>query len=210
MVPFTTEELVAAYKRALNDSAILFSAPADADFLRHLRIAARAISAGKRTRTLPGTLALQADIGEYDAPADLVEVKVGSWGARERNASPWTQPRDPLPTIRTFVSEGTTRKILLQPAPTQAQITAWGSSYPYYYLASHLVPDAGDSTITEREIDLLLLRASVEAMRELAIRNHSKPVTLGRGDGAGAGASPRNSTPAALYQALLQEFHATP
>lgn len=208
--PYTTEELVTLHKRGLMDAASLFLTPLDADFIRHLRIAARDLSTGKRTRTRIGTLTLVAGTSLYPAPADLLQVKVSPWGVDQVATQPWNVPRNPLPALRTTVDTAGADQLQLLPAPCQAQITAFGSDYPYYYLTTHLVPDAGNSTITDRELDLLLLRAKVEAMRELAIRNHNKPVTLRAGQGMGDASQARNASAPALYDVFLREYRETP
>lgn len=205
--PYTTEELVGLHKRSLLDAAALFNAANDADFIRQLRIAAREISRGKRTRTLLGTLALVSGQALYAAPVDMLEVKVGDWGVAQQHTDPWNQPRAALPSLRRTESpDDGSIQILLSPMPSDAQIAAYGSSYGFYYLATHLVPDTGASTITDRELDLLLLRAKVEAMRELSIRNHNKPVTLRAGSGMGDAVMAKNMTPPALYDAFLKEY----
>lgn len=210
--PYTTDELVAAHKAALMDTVKLFqdaTAPTDVSFIRQLRIAARAISICKRPRTLLASLALVADQSTYPAPADLIAVKVSDWGTARQHREPWNLPRDPLPSIRRLESAATA-VLQLTPAPSADQIAAYGAAYTLYYLASHQIPDAGDTTITERDVDLLLLRAKVEAMRELAIRNHNKPVSLREGGGLGGsagGSQSRNATAPALYDAFLREFN---
>lgn len=209
--PFTTEELIETHKAALLDAVRLFQNGNDADdsaFLRHLRIASRAISVCKRPRTLLASLALVADQAIYDAPADLIDVKVSDWGTAQLHRDPWNMPRSPLPAVRRVEMDGVV-KLQLLPSPSAAQIAAYGATYNLFYQASHQLPDTGDTTITAREVDLLLLRAKVEAMRELAIRNHSKPVTLRAGDGAG-GSQARNASAPALYEAFLREFNEAP
>lgn len=206
--PFTTEELIEAHKAALNDAAQLFqdgNAADDSGFLRHLRVAARAISERKRPRTMVASLALVAGQALYPAPEDLVDVKVGDWGVAEQHRDPWRYPRDPLPSVRRVEHAGEIQ-LQLSPAPTSEQINAFGTTYRLYYQAAHLVPDAGDTTITAREVDLLLLRALVEAMRELAVRNHNKPITLRGGSGGPTAAQTRNANAPALYEAFRREF----
>lgn len=208
--PYTTAELVVLHKRGLMDAASLFPAANDADLLRHLRVAARELSAGKRTRTKLGTLTLVAGTSQYPAPADLLRAKVSPWGVDQVTAQPWNAPRTPLPALRTAVDADGSEQLHLRPPPCAAQIAAFGSDYPYYYLTSHLVPDTGNSTITDRELDLLLLRAKVEAMRELAIRNHNKPVSLRAGQGMGDASQARNASAPALYDAFLREYNQAP
>lgn len=204
-MPYTTAELISLHKASLLDAAGLFIAPADADFLRHLRIACRAVAMDKRPRTLAGSLSLSGGAGEYPAPADMVLAKGSPWGVAQMQTTPWCAPRAPLPTLRSI--DGPAGKLLhLVPAPTTEQIAAFGSTYPFYYFASHTLPaDVEQSTtVTDLELDLVLLRAKVEALRELTIRNHNKPVTLRAGQGSES--QPRNMTAAALYQSFLQEY----
>lgn len=190
------------------DSASAF-ADDGSDFLRHLRAAGREVGRGKRTRTRMGELALQCGVGRYPAPDDLLEVKVGTWGTAEQLSRPWDGPRLPPPSLRRLELDGV-QQLVLSPAPVEVQLRAYGSRYQYYYLAAWEIPDAGGSTVTDRELDLILLWAKVEAMRELAMRNHNKPVTLRGGQGLPGMSPAANSTPAALYAHFLREFQERP
>ncbi len=203
---YRTEELVGLHKRSLLDAASFFDAPADADFIRHLRIAGRALAVdNKRPRTLADSITLSAGVPQYPAPDNLVQVKTSGWGVAETQAAPWNVPRTPLPILRLLYDDAGNRLVSLSPAPTADQLAAFGASYPYYYTGAHDLPDNGDSSVTDDELDLLLLRAKVEALRELSIRNHSKPVTMHGGSGEGIA---RNQTAASLYAAFLQEYQA--
>ena len=197
-------ELVADYKASLQDAASVFTAAADADFIRHLRTAASVLARTKRTRTLTATLTLVADQAEYtDVPEDLIAPKVSAWGST--NVAVWDQPPGPLPSLYLGESAGVPVLRLLPP-PTAAQIRCLGASYVYYYLAEHTLSEvAADSTIQARDRDLIILRAQAEAMREMAFRNIHKPMTLRT---AGAGSAPRTDAPSALYRALLDEYEA--
>jgi hypothetical protein len=207
--PYTTEELVALHKRSLLDAASAFDAPDDADFIRHLSTAARAVAQDKRTRTQLGVVVLVAGTALYPVPDGLLQTKTSPWGVDLQLAQPWCAPRAPLPSLRVVERDGV-QWLMLHPAPSALQISAFGADYPYYYLAAHRVPASGPGTVTDRELDLVLLRAKVEALRELAIRNNNKPVTL-RGGTGGAGTSPgANTTPAALYERFLREYQETP
>lgn len=207
MPRIATSELIALHKRSLMDMAAMFTEADDADFLRHLQIAAREISKCKRTRTLVATLALSAGVAEYAAPADMVRVKASPWGVTEQNRDPWGAPREPLPRLDQVDAPEGGYLIRLNPAPTAAQLRAFGAEMPIYYLAHHAVPASGTGTITEREVDLLLLRAKVEALREASIRNANKPVTLRAGQGMGDAVMSKNTTPPALYEQFLREYN---
>lgn len=197
-------DLVADLKTSLNDAADVFVAANDADFKRH--IANAALDFGRlRRRTLIGTLTLAADQRNYTAPAGLIWPKYPIWGVVEKSrTNPWemTWP-GPLPRLHLMEDATNGRELHLDPPPTAAQIAAFGATYRYYYYAGHTIgADAAQTTVHVSDRDLLLLRAAAEAMRELAYRNSKKPVQLRDG----LGSAPRNSTPAALADWLMQEF----
>jgi len=191
------------YKAALHDAASVFKgtqADPDADFKRHLQTAARALGRdGKRSATQLGTLTLLAGQATYtDVPADLVAPKVSDWGVGEQPA--WMIPPGALPVMRLATQDGAP-VLVLRPAPSAAQIAAFGAAYRYYYLAAPVL-DADASTVADADRDLLVLRAMVEAARELVNRNLHKPVAMQ----PGSGSYPSNQTPAGWYQMLLDEY----
>lgn len=202
----TLDSLLPDYTASLNDARLVFGEDASpeqaAALTRHLRTAAAALSAGKRPRTCMGSLTLVADQASYDAvPEDLLLPKVATWGVS--TLMPWQLPPGPLPIITLAEFDGVPM-LVLNPAPSACQIAAFGSAYAYYYFGTHqITADAGTSTVQEKDRNLLILRAQVEAMRETAMRNAHKPVTL---RDAGGGMT-RNMTPAALYEKLLAEFN---
>lgn len=205
----TLASLLPDFRASLNDARKVFGEDGtpeqEANLSRHLRAAAVALATGKRPRTRQGTIELVAGVARYTTglPADLLIPKVGLWGS-EYLAEPWCGPRGPLPTLSLAdADEDGLQALVLTPAPTAAQIAAYGSAYTFYYFASHQITDAeATSTLQERDRALVILRAQVEAMRETAMRNAHKPVTLREG-GGGVG---RNTTPAALYERLLAEY----
>lgn len=208
MPAYTTEQLVEQHKASLLDAAEQFIEPNDAAFKRHLAIAGREIALRKRPRTLAAALPLVAGTATYAAPTDLLDVKVADWGMA-RNARPWDYPRGPLPLLSLWQPDPAAAAVLrLSPPPCQGQIDAYGASMPFYYLGAHSIPDTGATSITDREINVLLLRAKVEAMRELAIRASMKPVTLRMGQGMGDAVMSKNMTPPALYEQFLKEYEA--
>lgn len=198
-------DLIADLKASLQDSAKVFTAAADADFVRHLEAAAQAFST-KRPRTILASLTLTADTAEYPAPDDFMAFKASLWGTTPvRRSKPWEKSwPGPLPRVR-FVEVGAgSYQLSLEPSPSAAQIAALGADFRYYYFARHVLDDTLESLTTIRpgERGLLLLRAQAEAMRELAMRNITKPVQMR--DGVTSG--PRNGTPAALFAVLHDEF----
>lgn len=196
-------DLVASLKDSLHDAASVFTAAADADFIRLLDIAA--LDFGRvRPRRLAGQLTVVAGKAEYFAPAGMTACLGERWGVGVI-ANPWDACYPgPNPRV-TLVESAGVRSLMLEPAPTALQISLYGSVFPFYYLAAHQIgAAAADTTLNAGERGLLLLRAQAEAMRELAIRNVGKPVQM-RDGFTGA---PRNGTPAALYRSLLDEFEA--
>ncbi len=197
-------DLVTDLKASLNDAASTFNAANDADFNRHLDMAAMDLGRVRR-RTLAGTITLQADVSEYDAPTDMLMPKMASWGANEKAAAkPWDASYPGrLPRMSMFGDPGASQ-IILSPAPTQNQISLLGSSYRFFYFAGHVIGDGQNTQTTVREGDrgLLLLRAQAEAMKELSMRGSKKPVQLRDG----MNSAPKNGTPAALFEQLMREF----
>jgi len=197
-------DLVADLKAMLKDAAEKFTAASDADFKRHLDIAALDMDR-VRPRRLNGELTLTADQPNYTAPADLLHIGYPLWGAAEKAArQPWDGNwPGRLPRI-TIIENGGTRELWLDPPPTAAQITDLGATYPFTYFAAHVVDaNAANTTIRPGDRALLLIRAAAEALQELAHHSVVKPVQLGN---AGVGSMPKNGTPGALAEKLLELF----
>ncbi|MCW8830667.1 MAG: hypothetical protein OQK32_04000 [Gammaproteobacteria bacterium] len=197
-------DLIADLKGILNDAQDKFKAADDADFIRHLDVAARDMGRVRR-RTRIGTIVLVADQPNYAAPADILFPKYPIWGLQQRNnRKPW-QSNYPgrAPTMQLIDGESS-EEIYLQPAPSAAAITDLGSEFKYYYFAFHTIGDAAeDTTIKLADRDLLLLRATAQAMTELAHHNVTKPIKMG---GQGIGLMPKNGTPSALAKDLMDLF----
>jgi len=199
-------DLVADLKATLGDAAKTFSTAADGDFKRHLAHSAEDF-ARVRPYVRSATLTLVAGQDVYSAPADLVRVHRIRWGDPERRSrKPWDGALWPGPAPRvTPVGAGPAREFLLDPAPTAAQIDSLGATFPYEYVAAHVIGAAAtDTTVEAHDRALLLLRSQAEAMKELATRNMQKPVQLRDG----VSGVPRNGTPAALYDQLMERFEA--
>lgn len=196
-------DLVADLKASLQDASKVFTAANDSDFERHLSASALDMSS-KRPRTLLGTVTLIADQFNYAAPADLLSYKSDLWGIPASRIQPWeTTHPGRLPDVRLAVS-GSTRELHFMPAPTSFQIGVLGAAFKFYYFAAHSIgATAADTTIQAGDRGLLLLRAQAEAMKELAMRNITKPVQMR--DGLSQG--PRNGTPTALFDILMKQFN---
>lgn len=193
--------LVGQLKASLGDAAERFAGEAaDAAFERHVSRAA--LDFGRvRPVTLVGTLPLVAGQAMYSAPADFVRFKLALWGhAEQRRPKPWERNwPGPFP-----VAEALGGGVLcLSPAPTALQITVLGADYSFLYFAGLAAgATAETSTVTEADCGLLILRAQAEAMRELAMRESVRPVSMRDGFSGQA----RNGTPAGLAHAFLAEF----
>lgn len=213
-MPLTLASLLPDYKAALHDAASVFKgtpagtdpiadpADPDADFKRHLLTAVRAIGIdGKRSCTRLGTLSLIAGQAVYTTvPDDILVPKASDWGIG--TVPVWQQPAGALPIARLTDQDGVP-VLVLSPPPSDQQIAAFGSAWNYYYLATPVLTDSG-STLKEGDRDLIILRAMVEATRELVNRNLHKPVQLS----PGSGSYPSNQTPASWHQVLLAEYKA--
>lgn len=196
------DDLIADLKSSLQDAAKVFTASNDADFDRHLDAAA--LDMGRVSpRTLLGSATLVADQFNYPAPADLLSFKSDLWSVGARSIQPWEKSYPGrLPSIAISMN-GAAREIHLNPAPTAHQISVLGSAFKFYYYAAHSISDTAASTsILPGDRGLLLLRAQAEAMKEMSMRNISKPVTMR--DGLSQG--PRNGTPQYLFEVLMKLF----
>lgn len=177
---------------------------ADFDFKRHLDISADDLSRVK-PRTLIGSAILVAGQTNYAAPADVRSLKFSLWGTLQRRSrKPW-QSNWPgkMPTL-TLTDNGNISEIYLSPAPTAEQIADLSSDYKFYYFATHKIDvAANNTTVPVRDRALLLIRATAQAMTELAHHNLASPVQLGN---SGIGSMPKNGTPGALSVMLMTLF----
>jgi hypothetical protein len=205
----TEPDVLDDLKRSLHDAAGVFNAAGDTDFRRFLAIALVAMQT-KRPRTLLGSVWLTAGEARYPLTLlpDFCGYKTHVWASRPLN--PW-DPSYPggTPRVRA-VNEGgspSSWALAFDPPPSPEHVAAYGREFKFWYFAAHrlALQDAG-STIAPADRPLLLLRAQAEAMRELAMRNSNKPVQVRDG----LTGAPRNSTPTAIFQALLEEFDNTP
>lgn len=192
-------DLITDLIASLMDSAEIFTADSDADFIRHLNNAA--LDMGRfRMRTLVGSITLVADQPNYPAPADLLRPKSAIWGTNSAySRKPWLrQHAGPIPTVHLVGPE-----LHLDPAPTAQQIAKLGADFKYFYFAGHTIAtESAETTIHVGDRGLLLLRAQVEALQEIAIRNSGKPVSMQDG----VSGAPKNGTPAALSEQLMERF----
>lgn len=199
-------DLVASLKASLHDAAAVFVADgleADAAFERFLLQALPDLR-WKRPVTKLGTVTLTANFPRYSLGmyADFAAFKTHTFGENCR-IKPW-DPHFPGPVPRVSASFDQQQWWLdFERPPTERLISAHGSTFQFWYFAQHVIgANPSDTTVNEQDRGLLLLRAQVEAMRELSIRNAGKPVTLRDG----LSGMPRNSTAAAIWKDLLAHF----
>jgi len=201
-------QLVADLKASIQDAATAFTAAGDADFRRHLAAASHRLGR-KRPRAMAGALALVADQAQYTAPAGFIAYQSHLWGLAPRRApAPW-EPGYPgrLPHVRAIETSANPVTVMLHldPPPTAAQIAVLGAEFRFYYRGAHAIDnDASKTTVRPDDRGLLLLAAQAEAMRELAMRNVTKPMMVREG----LSSTPRNGSPTYLYEKFLEEFQA--
>jgi len=207
----TAAELLPDYQASLSDAAGVFgddttTPTLEQNLTRHLKVAALALSVdGKRPLVKSAEFTVVAGTARYaEVPDDLVVPRANLWPTyAAQSLQPWEQPIEPLPAIYK-ITTAAGDVLMLSPAPTCAQVRAYGSTFGYTYLAAHAVTDDADtSTLLVTDKNLVILRAQVEAMREMAFRNIHKPVNL---KAAGGGAVSSNMQPSALYEKLLEEY----
>lgn len=196
-------DLVADLKRSLNDSAALFDAAADGDFVRFLQLALPDMG-WKRPVTRLGQVTLVAGQSDYPVTAypDFYAYKHHLWDEVVR-VQPWEPGYAGAVPRVTGNRDQSSNFLAFSPAPTDGHLAARGSVFKFYYLARHTIGVAeADTTVAPVDRGLLLLRAQAEAVMELTLRGLSKPVALRDG----LSGTPRNSTPRALYDALIAAF----
>lgn len=188
-------------RASLHDAADVFVTAGDMERL----LATAALDFNRhRPRTLLAKLTVEADRMEYPAPADCYLFKSSLWGiAPVMRAKPWEkQWPGPMPDVRMVDVEGG-RELHLTPAPSAHQVAVLGSEFRFYYFGNHVIgATAAGTTIHPGDRFLLLLRAQAEAMRELMMRNSKKPVQMRDG----LHSAPKNMTPAAWYERLMDEW----
>lgn len=196
----TFDELVADHKAQLGKAAERFRALHDADFKRHLRLAARRMNV-KRPLWLSATVALVGGQTDYPAPAGLLSVLVSDWGRGGGCGCP--RPWDPnfvgfAPRVALADTPGG-KVVRLSAPPGARQLIAWGPSLSFQYVASHEVSETR-ITLADADRPLILLAALIEAMRELATETSVEQLHKG------LVGLPTAGTPAYLYERLREEF----
>ena len=200
-------DLVEELKLTLGEAAAKFKEANNADFIRFLTVAALRLGQ-KRPRTLIGTVALVNGVATYDTPTDFIGYKAGIWGRDEQQKyKPWDS-RHPgrLPRVMTVEFDGKLQ-IALSPTPNATQIACLGSSYKFYYYAGHTLSDeANKTTVQQKDRELLLLGAVIQAMFQLSNSGTINPMQLHKG----MGSQSKASTPAGWFDTLNKQYEAAP
>lgn len=196
----TRPGLAKSLEQSLLDSASIFNG----EFGHLLDVAVEDYSR-RRPRVLAAKITLEAGRIIYQAPADIRSLGVSYWGTAQRNGmQPWEQGFPArLPRARLIHSESG-RQLLFDFPPTDGHICTCGAEYQYTYNAVHVLGDDGsETTIPTHDRSLLLLRASAEAMREMAMRNVKKPVSTQDV----VGGQTRSGTPGALFEIFFKAYN---
>ena len=200
-------DLVASLKGSLHDAASVFAgsgATPDETFERFLLQALPDMQV-RRPVTKLGSLVLTVNFPRYSlgSVTGFAAFKTQLWGDA-CPMRPWeTAYPGAVPRVRASYDAGQWW-LDFEPAPSSKAVAAWGSKFDFWYFGVHVIGDAAvDTTINAQDRGLLILRAQVEAMRELSIRNAGKPVTMRDGFSG----QPRNGHAAVIWKDLLDHFH---
>lgn len=194
-------DLVETLKASLMDAADVFASSGSTALEDMLNTAADDFRRVKPNIQF-AEVTLVAGQRSYDLPAAMGEFKYDTWGQGRKQ--PWeTGFAGRLPRVSVALV-GATKKLVLDPAPTQAHIDDAGATLPYWYTVPHVIhaADGAQTTIPLVHRGLLILRAQMEAMRQLAVRNLAKPVQMIDGHSN----APRNGTASFLFEVLSKEF----
>ena len=193
--------LLKAYSESLLDSQRAFKAE---DFERHMDTALRDLTQFRPHRVLAelNVLPMQR---EYECPADLIEVLATHYGRAEKaQRQPWDAgyPTQRLPEVTVQYRADGSRYLQVFPAPSYQLLAQIGTVVGYEYSAAHIVTEEV-CTLTEVDVQLAILRAQAEAMRELAMRNSTQPTQIKDS----LTNTPANGAPSYLYTLLMNEFY---
>ncbi|AWL12814.1 hypothetical protein HMF8227_02362 [Saliniradius amylolyticus] len=166
---------------------------------RRLIDAALSAYSQHRPRTKPGKLLLVSGQMNYTAPVDLIGFKMSNWG----HSAPLWQPNRPRSIPRpTLVGERGSYALCFNQAPSLGHIQCFGREYHYLYYAEQSVNENGDLLLPRTELDLVMLRAQAEAMKELSMHHSNKTVSANNSVASPA----KNDKPIYVYQQLMAEF----
>lgn len=193
---------VAALNASLLDAADVFGEPGAAErtaaFNRHLDEAVRDFD-----RVLPqvvdDALALVSDVRNYVAhplARSFVDAPLIYENSQRDLDDPYRVDQVPTPMLR--MVDGI-KTWAFMPKPTASILFRIGTDYRFSYRRAHQLSDDADSSIQDEDAPLLIQRAQIAALKELAIRNAHKPVSLRDTQYS----QTRNGTPAGLADVMM-------
>ena len=192
-------EIVSRYGASLLDSKRAFNEVA---IERHIDVALAALSE-IRPQLKIAEIKVAAGRDRYPCPADLIRIHKCNWGISAKSSQrPWDDSYvGALPEWRVFRDPEGKLVLFADPAPTVLQERLIGSCCQLIYTAAHVLTE-DECSLNDEEIGLLILRAQVEAMREISMKNTTQSYQLREG----ISSTPMNGTPAYLYITLMDEF----
>lgn len=157
-----------------------------------------------RPRIEAWELQLVAGQQDYPAPPGALRFHLSDFVDANNALDPY-DPRHlyqvPIPTLIRDSAGG--RVWRFSPAPSARLIGVFGSRYRYTAVVAHVLSDvAGDTTFWPEDLPQLVMRAQVESLRALAVRNAHKPFTT-RDPSL---SQTRNGTPAALADQIFRDW----
>lgn len=194
-------DLTATLKASISSAADVLASAGDTVLEECVQASALELRRWKPNLAL-GTVNLVAGQRAYALPATIGDYRRDTWGQTRKQ--PWeTGYAGRLPRSMVADVDGV-RKLVLDPPPTQAHIDDAGAEFTFWHVIPHVVhpTDGAQTTIPATLRGLVILGAQAEAMRRMAMRNLTKPITVTEGFSN----TPRNGTASFLYAALLAEF----
>lgn len=185
------------------DAASIFgevSGDIDAAMDRHLDAAVSDFD-----RVLPRLVSAQihlvAGTANYAAAADAQRFHSTELVDNQNELDPYDERRVQVVPTPILTTLNGVKAWQFRPAPNAKLLGLLGACYPLTYYAAHkLDADQANTTLDVSQIPLLVLRAQVESLRELAIRNAHKPVALRDPQYS----TTKNGTPAALADQFMR------
>ncbi len=202
---FGRQQFKQAFIDSLQDSISVFNSDEYTDLDRHIDHAVVDYARYRPYKTIE-SITLVSGTSVYAAPAGFISLVEQLYGKSEiHTRKPWDDnyPKY-LPGVK-VVRDDSDKSVdlVLYPTPGAHVISCCGDNFEFICKKRHVLDNRSSlTTIPLEDKDLLLLRCQAEAMKEAAMRNAHKPVTIRDG----VSGTPRNSTPAALYTALIKEF----
>lgn len=195
-------ELSATLKTTLQSSSRLVDDDdAGYDWSRFIKLAVKHFSQFKPL-TLVGSVTLVPGQTLYDLPEDFVDFKYAIWGRGAlAKFKPW-ECGYPSKMPRTSVIHGIPSKLSFDFAPEPEAINTLGSTYNFYYYASHVVDSEGSTIPAQYEKDLLLV-AQAEVMKEIGFDKVGKVTAKDPYSGM-----TRAAHPSVMYENLMKQFKA--